>query len=73
LASIQSEFTFHQIAIVSTGTLHKNVTLVQKSSKTSVEQSFFVACPWPVETKNSFHQFLLDTSTGWQLTADDGA
>jgi hypothetical protein len=28
------------------GTLRKNVTLVQKSSKTSVELSFFVGCPW---------------------------
>jgi hypothetical protein len=27
------------------GILRKNVTLVQKSSKTSVEQSFFAGCP----------------------------
>jgi hypothetical protein len=27
------------------GTLRKNVALVQKSSKTSVEQSFFAGCP----------------------------
>jgi hypothetical protein len=27
------------------GTLRKNVTLIQKSSKTSVEQSFFAGCP----------------------------
>jgi hypothetical protein len=31
------------------GTLRKNVALVQKSSKTSVEQSFFVGCPRDVE------------------------
>jgi hypothetical protein len=30
------------------GTLRKNVALVQKSSNTSVEQSFFAGCPWSV-------------------------
>jgi hypothetical protein len=35
------------------GTLRKNVTLVQKSSKTSVEQSFFAGCPQETETGSS--------------------
>jgi hypothetical protein len=31
---------------VQPGILRQNVTLVQKSSKTSVEQSFFAGCPF---------------------------
>jgi hypothetical protein len=30
----------------STGTLRKNVPLVQKSRRASVERSFFAECPW---------------------------
>jgi hypothetical protein len=39
------DFLFPHWRELSTGTLRKNVTLVQKSSKTSVEQSFFEGCP----------------------------
>jgi hypothetical protein len=35
----------HLDSVQPPGTLRKNVALVQKSCKTSVEQSFFAGCP----------------------------
>jgi hypothetical protein len=57
------------------GTLHKNVTLVQKSSKTSVEQSFFAGCPSGSEERERerIHPLVLIHAKEWLESESDGS
>jgi hypothetical protein len=36
----------NKLASITSGTLRKNVSVVQKSRRTSIERSFFAECPW---------------------------
>jgi hypothetical protein len=42
----------HIVDALISGTPSKNVSLVQKLHKTSIERSFFAECPWTLRTTN---------------------